>query len=44
MKQISGQGSGVSLDAEAFQSGVLNLSEENLAEIRRQADTFLEVI
>ena len=44
MKQISGQGSGVSLDAEAFQSGVLNLSEENLAEIRRQANTFLEAI
>ena len=44
MKLIGGQGSGVSLDAEAFQSGVLNLSEENLAEIRRQAEAFLEAI
>ena len=44
MKLIGGQGSGVSLDAEAFQSGVLNLSEENLAEIRGQAEAFLEGI
>ena len=44
MKLIGGQGSGVSLDAEAFQSGVLNLSEENLAELRGQAEAFLEVI
>ena len=44
MKLIGGQGSGVSLDAEAFHSGVLNLSEENLAEIRRQAEALLEAI
>ena len=44
MKLIGGQGSGVSLDAGAFQSGALNLSEENLAEIRRQADAFLEAL
>ena len=44
MKLIGGQGSGVSLDAEAFQSGVLNLSEENLAEIRGQEEAFLEAI
>ena len=44
MKLIGGQGSGVSLDAGAFQSGVLNLSGDNLAEIRRQADAFLEAI
>ena len=44
MKLIGGQGSGVSLDAEDFQSGVLNLSEENLSEIRRQAEAFLEAI
>jgi NAD(P)H-dependent FMN reductase len=44
MKLIGGQGSGVSLDAEAFRSGVLNLSEEKLAEIRGQAEAFLEAI
>ena len=44
MKLIGGQGSGVSLDAEAFQSGVLNLSEENLVEIRGQEEAFLEAI
>ena len=44
MKPIGGQGSGVSLAAEAFQSGVLNLSEENRAEIRGQVDAFLEAI
>ena len=44
MKLIGGQGSGVSLDSDAFQSGVLNLSEENLAAIRKQADAFLEAI
>ena len=44
MKLIGGQGSGVSLDAEAFQSGVLNLSEENLTEIRGQAEAFLEAL
>ena len=44
MKLISGMGSGVSLDAEAFRSGVMNLSEENLAAIRKQADAFLEAI
>ena len=44
MKLIGGQGSGVSLDTEAFRSGVLNLSEENLAEIRGQAEAFLEAI
>ena len=44
MKLIGGQGYGVSLDAEAFHSGVLNLSEENLAEIRGQAEALLEAI
>ena len=44
MKLIGGQGSGVSLDAEAFHSGVLNLSEENFAEIRGQAEALLEAI
>ena len=44
MKLIGGMGSGVSLDAGAFQSGVLNLSEENIAEIRTQMEAFLEAI
>ena len=44
MKLIGGQGSGVSLDADAFQSGVLDLSEENLAAIQAQAQEILEAI
>ena len=44
MKLIGEQGSGVSLDADAFQSGVLDLSEENLAAIQAQAQEFLEAI
>ena len=44
MKLIGGQGCGVSLDAEAFQSGVLKLSEEDLAAISAQAEAFWEAI
>ena len=44
MKLIGGQGSGVSLDSDAFQSGVLNLSEENLDKLYAQAEAFLEAI
>ena len=44
MKLIGGMGSGVSLDADAFQSGVLKLSEEKLAEIEEQLKAFLDVI
>ena len=44
MKLIGGQGCGVSLDAAAFQSGVPDLSEENLAAIRAQMDAFLDAI
>lgn len=44
MKLIGGQGCGVALDAEAFRSGVLNLSEENLAAVKAQAEAFLEAI
>ena len=44
MKLIGGQGSGVSLDADAFRSGVLNVSEEKFAEIRTQAEVFLAAI
>ena len=44
MKLIGGQGSGVSLDAEAFRSGVLKLTEENLAAMRAQMEEFLNAI
>ena len=44
MKLIGGMGSGVALDPEAFRSGVLDLSEESLAAVRKQADAFLEAI
>ena len=44
MKLIGGQGSGVSLDAEAFRSGVLKLQEENLAAVRAQMEEFLNAI
>lgn len=44
MKLVGGVGRGVALDAEAFQSGILNLSEEELAAIRAQAEAFLDAI
>ena len=44
MKLIGGMGSGVALDPEAFRSGVLDLSGESLAAVRKQADAFLEAI
>ena len=44
MKLIGGMGSGVALDPEAFRSGGLDLSEESLMAIRKQADAFLEAI
>lgn len=44
MELIGGAGSGVALDAEAFQSGILHLSEENLASIQAQARAFLDAI
>ena len=44
MKLIGGQGSGVSLDAEAFRTGVLKLQEENLAAVRTQMEEFLNAI
>ena len=44
MKLIGGQGCGVSLGAEAFQSDVLKLSEEDRAAIRAQAEAFLDAI
>ena len=44
MKLIGGQGCGVSLDAEAFRSGVLNLTQEDLAKLRAQMEAFLKEI
>ena len=44
MRLIGGMGSGVVLDAQAFQSGALNLSGEKLAEIRAQAEAFLDAM
>ena len=44
MKLIGGQGCGISLDADAFQSGVPNLSEEKRAEIQAQMEAFLKAI
>ena len=44
MRLIGGMGSGVVLDAQAFQSGTLNLSGEKLAEIRAQAEAFLDAM
>ena len=44
MKLIGGMGNGVSLDAEAFQSGVLNLSEAQRSAIQAQAAAFLDAI
>ena len=44
MKLIGGMGSGISLDAAAFQSGVLNLSEENLTAISVQTEEFLNAL
>ena len=44
MRLIGGMGSGISLDAAAFQSGVLNVSEENLSAVQAQAAAFLDAI
>ena len=44
MKLIGGMGSGVALDGTAFQSGVLNLSDENFAKIQEQTEEFLNAL
>ena len=44
MKLIGGIGNGVALDAEAFQSGVLDLSEAQHSAIQAQAEAFLDAI
>ena len=44
MKLVAGMGTGISLNAEAFQSGVLALSQEHRAAIRDQICLFLDAI
>ena len=44
MKLVAGMGTGISLNAEEFQSGELNLSEENLAALQKQMEAFLDAI
>lgn len=44
MNLIGGAGTGVSLDSQAFHTGVLTLSRENLAAMQAQLETFLNAI
>ena len=44
MRLVAGMGTGIPLDAEAFQSGVLALSEAHRAAIRDQINEFLDGI
>ena len=44
MNLIDGMGTGVSADAEAFETGRLNLSEENREALQAQAELFLSQI
>ena len=44
MKLISGMGTGISADAEAFATGRLNLSEETYEALQAQAELFLSQI
>ena len=44
MNLIGGMGTGVSADAEAFETGILNLSEENREALQAQAELFLSQI
>lgn len=44
MELVSGMGTGFSLGAEAFQSGKLVLTEEEKAELARQAEEFLQAL
>lgn len=41
MKLVSGEGTGISLDAAAFQSGVAAVSEEKQEELKKQAEEFM---
>ena len=40
-KVVSGTGTGIALDAQAFRTGKLTLSEENLASLRQQTEELL---
>ena len=44
MKLIGGMGTGISVDAEAFQTNQLNVSEENEEVLKKQAELFLSQI
>ena len=44
MNVIAGEGTGYVLDAEAFRSGILNLSDIERADLRAHAETFLAAI
>jgi len=44
MNLIGGMGTGVSLDGEAWATDVLKLSEENIQQLKEQADLFIESI
>ena len=44
MNVIAGEGTGYVLDAEAFRSGILNLSDTERADLRAHAETFLAAI
>ena len=44
MKVIGEEGTGYVLDAEAFRSGILNLSDTERADLRAHAETFLAAI
>jgi len=41
---VGGVGTGISLDAEAYKSDILTLSEENIAALRQQADEFISAL
>lgn len=44
MKLIADEGSGISLDSGAWSTDVLSLSEENIRQLKEQADLFIESI
>ena len=44
MKLIAGEGSGISLDGAAWSTDVLNLSEEDIERLNKQAEIFIQNI
>jgi len=44
MKLVGGVGTGVALDSRAWSTDVLSLSEENIRQLKEQADLFIESI